>query len=529
MKYLICILCFCLSWGGAKAHTIKGKVQGLPEGAKVYLYTHPDNHLQHKWTLSQVVDSAIINDGVFEMNVPDTQFGRLWMLRSNGKSLLYYFNKNEDITFEGRALLFRLADGLVTGGKERLLFEDIYAILGVDMPTPIDRKTGVDWLVRHAGGEVALFAAAYFSTVEEVLRCGDLQEILDAIPEVYTNHPYYQMIRKTFEHLLVKENSERGDGYLIHGYARDVWEGVAELVLPKAGTLSVPQIVDSAVIRNGYFTFKGKVPYPQYCNVGIRGASFPVGFYLENSSLDLNITLYADTYHRDGVEQMRKVHQGRVYGSRSEREAQAMQYLSDEQDVENWIENHSDNVPTLMQLATSWVEQYPPDLIEKWLGMMDKSLGETLPYKEVQHQIVKHRELAVGAKAPDFILLSDKGKKVTLADLRGKYVLLDFWASWCGPCRMEIPNLKRIWEKYHNKGLEIVSITLDVKDAAWRKALVEEQMPWLQLTAEGTDISKRYNIKGIPHILLLNSDGKIIGINLRGEQLGQTLQRLFEK
>ena len=158
---------------------------------------------------------------------------------------------------------------------------------------------------------------------------------------------------------------------------------------------------------------------------------------------------------------------------------------------------------------------------------MDVSFSDTLAYKEVQLQIAKHRELAVGAEAPNFTLLSDKGKEVVLSDFRGKYVLLDFWASWCGPCRMEIPNLKKLWQKYHAKGLEIVSITLDAKDGDWRKALADEQMPWTQLTAKGTNVSKQYNVKGIPHILLLDPEGKIVGINLRGEELEEALQKCF--
>ena len=119
MKYIIGLLCFCLSVGGAKAHTVKGKVQDLPEGATVYLFTHPDNHLQLKWSLRQVVDSAVIENGCFEFEVPDAEYGRLWMLRCNGKSLQYYFNKNEDLLFEGRAQLFGLLDKHVIGGRER--------------------------------------------------------------------------------------------------------------------------------------------------------------------------------------------------------------------------------------------------------------------------------------------------------------------------------------------------------------------------------------------------------------------------
>ena len=229
----------------------------------------------------------------------------------------------------------------------------------------------------------------------------------------------------------------------------------------------------------------------------------------------------------NGREELRKILCGEVYGSQTEHKIAMIQSFSGEQEVEDWIENHTTDMSTLGQLATAWVKQYSPDLIEKWLSMMDVSLAETPAYKEILHQIAKRRELAVGEKAPDFTLLSDKGREITLSDFRGKYVVLDFWASWCGPCRMEIPNLKKVWQKYHSKGLEIVSITLDSKDDDWRKALADEQMPWTQLTAKGTNVASQYNVQGIPHILLLDPQGKIAGINLRGEELEEALQKCF--
>ncbi len=526
MKYLV-ILCSLLFSLSASAHTIKGKIAGLKDGSTVYLLTHPDHKIERKWVLSHKVDSAIVKNGIFEFNVPDAPYGRLWLLRSKENYLKYYFNKNEDITFEGKALLFGLAGENITGGHTRILLEDISSILDDDMLTPISRRTGVEWLKRHASEDIGLFATAYFYLVKQVLKDGDIQEILKIIPANKQNLPYYQQIRDAYNQNNKIQDIEPNESFTITGYVEGIEEGIAELVLPRKGTLGTPEVVDSAVIKNGYFTFHGQVPFPQYCNVGIRGTSFPVGFYLENSPIELNIKIRQDNYKRNDKNESRKCLQGKVYGSRSEREAQYISALHEPQDIEDWITNHPSNMPTLMKLATEWPEIHSPDLLEKWLNMMDKKLSERLAYKEVIRQIAKHRELTINAPAPDFVLPSDKGKRIALKDFRGKYVLLDFWASWCGPCRGEIPNLKKAWNNYHRKGLEIISITIDKNEQAWRKALVEEQMPWTQLNGKGSNISEQYNIQGIPHILLIDPKGKIVGINLRGDKLEKKLQELL--
>jgi thiol-disulfide isomerase/thioredoxin len=135
--------------------------------------------------------------------------------------------------------------------------------------------------------------------------------------------------------------------------------------------------------------------------------------------------------------------------------------------------------------------------------------------------------------APEIALNDPTGKLLKLSDLKGKVVLIDFWASWCGPCRKENPNVVRLYKKYNKQGFTVFSVSLDEDVEAWKNAIQKDGLIWpyhvSDLKGWKTSLTAVYGIEAIPYTVLINKEGKVIGTNLRGEQLEQKLEEEFKK
>ncbi len=140
---------------------------------------------------------------------------------------------------------------------------------------------------------------------------------------------------------------------------------------------------------------------------------------------------------------------------------------------------------------------------------------------------------AIGAMAPDLAFSNPEGKILKLSDLRGKVVLLDFWASWCRPCRMENPNVVKDYHKYHDKGFEVFSVSLDKDKNSWIKAIQDDGLVWPNHVSDlkywSSEAAAIYGVTSIPATFLIGKDGRIIAKNLRGEALGSALEELLGK
>jgi peroxiredoxin len=138
----------------------------------------------------------------------------------------------------------------------------------------------------------------------------------------------------------------------------------------------------------------------------------------------------------------------------------------------------------------------------------------------------------VTQKAPDFSGQNYSGKQLSLIDLRGKLVVLDFWATWCGPCRVELPNVLKTYGKYHDKGFEIIGISLDQDQKQLESFVKDKKMTWPQFfDGKGwqNKLAQKYGVNSIPATYLLDGDGKIIAKDLRGEELEAAIAKALAK
>jgi peroxiredoxin len=134
---------------------------------------------------------------------------------------------------------------------------------------------------------------------------------------------------------------------------------------------------------------------------------------------------------------------------------------------------------------------------------------------------------SVGEKAGEISLPDVKGANVNLSSLQGKVVLIDFWASWCGPCRRSEPDLKKLYQKYQSKGFEIYGVSLDEDKFAWKMAIKEDKINWIHVNDSKGEVAGKWNVMYIPNTFLLDKDGKVVAVNPSHEDLDALLQKLL--
>lgn len=183
------------------------------------------------------------------------------------------------------------------------------------------------------------------------------------------------------------------------------------------------------------------------------------------------------------------------------------------------------NLEVLKKVASAFEEKYPGSPVTTTM---------TNQVYQIEMEYNQHVTNSSGTRvAPEIALKNPDGVEMKLSSLRGQYVLIDFWASWCMPCRRENPNVVRLYNKYKNKGFTIFSVSLDKDAEAWKEAIEKDGLVWPNHVSDllqwNSPLPQLYGFSGIPHTVLVNPEGNIIGVGLRGASLEQKLEEIFAK
>ena len=341
------------------------------------------------------------------------------------------------------------------------------------------------------------------------------------------------------------------------------------ITLTPGGTHQSEKPLFTAVVADGKFTLKGKLTEPRFFYLGVEGVLGTTPLFVENTKITIkgkyaskdnthgvftDIVVTGSDVHtqflekgkvRDDLDKAYTAYHEASKGildslqavKRGSDEFKKLQesagYKKFEADEKAFFNNVSatykktilDNAKTFwgpffmmnfMSYFTdeqkSWYEAFSPEAKNSYYGKLVKA--ELFPVT------------LLGKVAPKFSSPDRDGKILSLKEQMGKYTIIDFWASWCAPCRKEIPNLKKLYDKYNAKGLAIISVSLDKEDDKWKKALDEEQLKWANVI-DKNEIAKSYGVTTIPDMFIVDKSGKVVGIKLRGESLADKLKELF--
>lgn len=359
------------------------------------------------------------------------------------------------------------------------------------------------------------------------------------------------------------------DGYVINGNAKGIYNGIR--VYLKTLDQNDRQVdVDTAIVMNEKFSFEGKVQDPEMFFLYVNSVIGNLPVIIENSEMtidvdknDLGASKISGTKTNEALiafsDNMKAFNEKHRTLSLAIREAAQVNDNEKTTALNNELSNlnleatnfpyefinkNKDNYYALI-LLESILKSRNADfqkIMDAYQGL-DESLKNSVKGKEILVQVDAAKQILeaqkrteIGQIAPNFSAPTPEGKILSLNEIKGKITLIDFWAAWCGPCRRENPNIVKVYEKYHAKGLEIIGVSLDGNGrqqdpkADWIKAINDDNLTWHQisnLNYFNDPISKMYNIRSIPSSFLLDAEGKIIAKDLRGAALEEKMAELL--
>lgn len=352
-------------------------------------------------------------------------------------------------------------------------------------------------------------------------------------------------------------------GYTVNGEIRGEFEEGTQVFLKKLGDDGQPVELDTTMITAGKFEFTGNADAPELHYIFIDKIPGYTALILENGTIDFNAqkdslgfakvkgTMQNEVFFdyleksRELSERARSIDQDMKGAARDEASVNAlrdeMQELQEEYknfEIDFIKSNPEALIAALLLDRALAMKAVETDSVQSMYNALSQEVKDSKPGKKVLEGLEKARSAdeaakstAIGATAPNFSGPNPNGETITLKDVMGKVTLVDFWAAWCKPCRAENPNVVSVYNKYHDKGLNIVGVSLDRTAEAWKKAIADDGLEWNHISNIAyfdDQIAKLYNVNAIPAAFLLDENGVIVAKNLRGPALEAKVAELLD-
>lgn len=361
---------------------------------------------------------------------------------------------------------------------------------------------------------------------------------------------------------LITISCQDDKGYSIKGTVEGIEDGKMVYVSEIQNPNSRPERIDSTQIKDEKFNLDlTEIENSNLSFLEIEGLDGNVIFISENQPISFEI--YKDSLRSSEVmggkenqtlasylehlkETNKKVGEGRqqmqqAFQQRDSTQLRVLQEteaeLMDNDKVfkKKMVKENPDSFVSVMILLDMVnMKSFPVNEIKELYEGLEDGVKQSAIAKSLEQKLESESAVAIGSKAPNFTAPTPDGEDLSLEDIRGEVTLIDFWAAWCKPCRVENPNIVKIYEKYHDKGLEIIGVSLDRPNQRdkWLQAIEDDKLPWHQvsnLEFWNEPVARQYGIRSIPAAFILDKDGIIVARDLRGQDLENKIAELLNE